>query len=87
MALRAVGRITRRAERINFNLYQAAITLTYSVMTGHRVQPETLVTLGPATWVTVFLLCSFFTARSGSKEGTASTDRRWRWCPAPHFVT
>jgi hypothetical protein len=56
-------------------------------MTGSVVQPETLVTLRPATWVTVFSLCSFFTARSGSKEGTASTDRRLRWSPALRFVT
>jgi hypothetical protein len=74
--------------RIWKKLYQAAGTLTYAVMTGHRaghlsphmlnemtgsvVQPETLVTLRPATWVTVFLLCSSFTGPRASKGGTSA---------------
>jgi hypothetical protein len=36
MALRAIVRITCRAKRFNFTLYQLAITLTYAVLTGHR---------------------------------------------------
>ena len=41
------------------------------------VQPETLVTLRPATRVTVFLLCSSCAARSGSTGGTVAGDRCW----------
>src|SRR5512141_1491523 len=40
-----------------------------AVMAGPCVQPETLVTLRPATWVTVFMLCSTFTGPRASKDG------------------